>query len=110
VACLSPVAVTPDELGKEWDTQGAALPLLVGVAGKPAVPQARADSAAGFADLVAQAARTRPLTAGAIVDAGAGEPDGSIMLSAGDTVRIEMKDRNGHSIFGAIEQTVQKQA
>jgi fumarylacetoacetate (FAA) hydrolase len=25
----------------------------------------------------------------------------------GDTVRIEMKDRAGHSIFGAIEQTVQ---
>ncbi|MBA3446247.1 MAG: fumarylacetoacetate hydrolase family protein [Pseudaminobacter sp.] len=25
-----------------------------------------------------------------------------------DTVRIEMKDRTGHSIFGAIEQTVQK--
>ncbi|TJW52382.1 MAG: fumarylacetoacetate hydrolase family protein [Mesorhizobium sp.] len=26
----------------------------------------------------------------------------------GDTVRIEMKDRGGHSIFGAIEQTVKK--
>ncbi|MBX3531450.1 MAG: fumarylacetoacetate hydrolase family protein [Rhizobiaceae bacterium] len=26
----------------------------------------------------------------------------------GDTVRIEMKDRKGHSIFGAIEQTVTK--
>ncbi len=26
----------------------------------------------------------------------------------GDTVRIEMKDRRGHSIFGAIEQTVTK--
>jgi fumarylacetoacetate (FAA) hydrolase len=29
-------------------------------------------------------------------------------LKFGDTVRIEMKDRKGHSIFGAIEQTVQK--
>jgi len=27
----------------------------------------------------------------------------------GDTVRIEMKDKAGHSIFGAIEQTVQQQ-
>jgi fumarylacetoacetate (FAA) hydrolase len=27
-------------------------------------------------------------------------------LKFGDTVRIEMKDRTGHSIFGAIEQTV----
>jgi fumarylacetoacetate (FAA) hydrolase len=26
----------------------------------------------------------------------------------GDTVRIEMLDRDGHSIFGAIEQTVEK--
>ena len=27
-------------------------------------------------------------------------------LKPGDVVRIEMKDRAGHSIFGAIEQTV----
>ncbi|HRK25489.1 MAG TPA: fumarylacetoacetate hydrolase family protein [Beijerinckiaceae bacterium] len=30
-------------------------------------------------------------------------------LAFGDTVRIEMRDRKGHSIFGAIEQTVQRQ-
>jgi fumarylacetoacetate (FAA) hydrolase len=29
-------------------------------------------------------------------------------LAFGDTVRIEMKDRAGHSIFGAIEQTVRQ--
>ena len=29
-------------------------------------------------------------------------------LRFGDTVRIEMKDRTGHSIFGAIEQKVEK--
>lgn len=29
-------------------------------------------------------------------------------LAFGDTVRIEMRDRKGHSIFGAIEQTVQR--
>ncbi|PLU12123.1 2-keto-4-pentenoate hydratase, partial [Sinorhizobium medicae] len=29
-------------------------------------------------------------------------------LKAGDVVRIEMKDRAGHSIFGAIEQKVGK--
>jgi fumarylacetoacetate (FAA) hydrolase len=29
-------------------------------------------------------------------------------LKFGDTVRIEMKDKAGHSIFGAIEQTVQR--
>ena len=29
-------------------------------------------------------------------------------LKFGDTVRIEMLDTEGHSIFGAIEQTVEK--
>ena len=29
-------------------------------------------------------------------------------LSFGDTIRIEMKDRQGHSIFGAIEQSVER--
>jgi len=29
-------------------------------------------------------------------------------LKFGDTVRIEMKDARGHSIFGAIEQTVER--
>src|SRR5262249_30267833 len=29
-------------------------------------------------------------------------------MSFGDTVRIEMKDRAGHSIFGAIEQSVER--
>jgi len=32
----------------------------------------------------------------------------SDFLRFGDTVRIEMKDRTGHSIFGAIEQTVKQ--
>jgi fumarylacetoacetate (FAA) hydrolase len=26
----------------------------------------------------------------------------------GDTIRIEMKDKDGHSVFGAIEQTVER--
>ena len=29
-------------------------------------------------------------------------------LTPGDMVRIEMKDKAGHSIFGAIEQIVEK--
>src|SRR5690606_5994568 len=32
----------------------------------------------------------------------------SPFMQFGDTVRIEMKDKAGHSIFGAIEQMVQK--
>ncbi|WP_421928972.1 fumarylacetoacetate hydrolase family protein [Neoaquamicrobium sediminum] len=34
----------------------------------------------------------------------------SDFMRFGDTVRIEMKDKDGHSIFGAIEQIVEKQA
>ncbi|TKD35605.1 MAG: fumarylacetoacetate hydrolase family protein [Mesorhizobium sp.] len=37
----------------------------------------------------------------------AGEPITSF-LRFGDTIRIEMKDRTGHTIFGAIEQKVEK--
>ena len=33
----------------------------------------------------------------------------SNFMRFGDTVRIEMKDKDGHSIFGAIEQAVEKQ-
>ena len=28
-------------------------------------------------------------------------------MQAGDTVRVEMLDPDGHSVFGAIEQTVE---
>jgi fumarylacetoacetate (FAA) hydrolase len=38
-----------------------------------------------------------------------GKPQTSY-LQFGDTVRIEMFDRNGASIFGAIEQRVEKYA
>jgi fumarylacetoacetate (FAA) hydrolase len=38
----------------------------------------------------------------------AGGKPATPFMRFGDTVRIEMKDRAGHSIFGAIEQTVRK--
>ena len=36
-----------------------------------------------------------------------GEPE-TAFLRFGDTVRVEMKDERGHSIFGAIEQEVRR--
>jgi fumarylacetoacetate (FAA) hydrolase len=84
-----------------------------------------------FARLVAHAARTRPLAAGTIVGSGTianqdeslgasclaelrmleiiagGEPETSFM-QFGDTVRIEMLDAQGSSIFGAIEQRIER--
>jgi len=141
-SAFTPVAVTPDELGDAWDGGKLSLPLCVDLNGKPfGRADAGVDMTFDFPTLIAHAARTRPLSAGAIIgsgtvsnkfDGGAGKPvaDGGVGYSCiaeirmietirdgkpstpfmrfGDTVRIEMKDRSGHSIFGAIEQTVKQ--
>lgn len=139
---FSPVAVTPDELGDAWTGGRLDLVLSVDVRGQPlGRASAGTDMHFDFGDLIAHAARTRPLRAGTIVGAGTvsnGFEDGlgkSIALGGagfsclaearmgdkvakvdppagflrfGDMVRIEMKDRRGHSVFGAIEQTVER--
>ena len=141
-SAFSPVTVTPDELGDAWDGGKVHLPLLVSLNGKPfGRANAGIDMTFDFAELVAHAAKTRPLVAGSIIgsgtvsnklDGGPGKPvaEGGAgysciaeirtietidsgapktpFLKFGDTVRIEMKDRTGHSIFGAIEQTVKR--
>ena len=134
--------MTPDELGEAWDGGKLHLPLLVSLNGKPfGRADAGVDMTFDFGQLVAHAAKTRPLVAGSIIgsgtvsnklDGGPGKPvsEGGAgysciaeirtietiatgapktpFLKFGDTVRIEMKDKAGHSIFGAIEQTVQR--
>ena len=142
---FSPVAATPDELGPAWDGGKAKLPLLVTLNGKPfGRPDAGVDMAFDFPALIAHAARTRPVGAGAIVGSGTvsnrsadGEParpidEGGVgyaciaerravetilegkpktpHLKFGDVVRIEMKDAGGRSIFGAIEQSLERYA
>jgi len=113
---FSPVAVTPDELGDKWKDGKVHLPLLVShndeMLGKA---NAGAGMIFDFPQLVAHAAKTRRLTAGSIIGSGAvsgksrdGTP-GTAFLMMGDTVRIEMKDEKGHSVFGAIEQTLAAQ-
>ena len=92
---LSPVAVTPDELGDAWD--GAVHLTLQ--AGTRSVATGGWTS---FPKLIAEVAASRPLSAGAVVRNGAE----TIAVSLGDKVRVEMKDKQGHSIFGAIEQSV----
>ena len=141
-SAFSPVAVTPEELGEAWDGGKLHLPLLVDLNEKPfGRANAGIDMTFDFGQLVAHAAKTRPLCAGTIIgsgtvsnklDGGPGKPvsEGGVGYSCiaeirtietiergtpttpfmhfGDTVRIEMKDKAGHSIFGAIEQTVTK--
>ncbi|WP_421858749.1 fumarylacetoacetate hydrolase family protein [Oricola sp.] len=141
-SAFSPVAVTPDELGDAWDGGKLSMPLLVEFNGKPfGRADAGVDMTFDFPQLIAHAAKTRPLGAGAVIgsgtvsnklDGGPGKPveEGGAGYSCiaeirmietieggaattrfmrfGDTVRIEMKDAAGHSIFGAIEQTVEQ--
>jgi fumarylacetoacetate (FAA) hydrolase len=110
-SAFSPVAVTPDELGDAWHGGKLHLPLLVSLNGKPV---GKADASAGFdfARLIAHAAKTRRLTAGSIIGSGAApgaQADGAaktLSLKAGDRVSVEIRDRTGHSIFGAIDQLV----
>ena len=139
-SAFSPVAVTPEELGKAWTGSKLHLPLLVQLNRQPfGKPNAGEDMTFSFAQLVAHAAQTRELCAGSIIGSGtvsnkqgnlhgssianggvgycclaevrmyetieAGKPQ-TEFLKFGDTVRIEMNDQQGKSIFGAIEQTV----
>jgi fumarylacetoacetate (FAA) hydrolase len=140
-SALSPVAVTPDELGEAWEGGKLHLPLLSTLNGQPfGRPDAGADMTFDFPTLIAHAAKTRPLGAGTIIgsgtvsnkdkDGGPGKPipQGGLgysciaevrtvetillgkpatpFMTFGDRIRIEMKDKAGHSIFGAIEQEV----
>jgi len=131
-SALSPVFVTPDELGDAWKSSKVHLALTTHINGKLfGRPEAGEDMQFSFADLVAHAAKTRPLSAGTIVGSGTianqdeskgasclaekrtletirdGKPS-TPFLKFGDSVRIEMFDRAGASVFGSIEQKIEK--
>jgi fumarylacetoacetate (FAA) hydrolase len=129
-SALSPVLVTPDELGAAWRGSVLHRPLLSWLNGNRfGEPEAGVDMQFNFAQLIAHAAKTRPLAAGTIVGSGtvANQDEGvgasclaerrmleiiatgkpvTPFMSFGDTVRIEMLDAEGASIFGAIEQEI----
>jgi fumarylacetoacetate (FAA) hydrolase len=129
-SALAPVVVTPDELGDAWQDTKLHLPLLTHLNGELfGEPEAGEDMQFSFAELVAHAAKSRPLAAGSLVGSGtianqdtsrgasclaekrmleiidSGEAKTPFM-QFGDVVRIEMTTRDGESIFGAIEQKV----
>ena len=131
-SALSPVFVTPDELGDAWRDNKVHLPMLTHINGAWfGAPEAGVDMQFDFAQLIAHAAKTRPLTAGTIVGSGTvANEDTSLgascfaekrtvetletgkpitpFMSFGDIVRIEMLDRAGRSVFGAIEQAIRR--
>ncbi|GAB3022388.1 fumarylacetoacetate hydrolase family protein [Bowmanella dokdonensis] len=68
---FSPVAVTPDELGDCWHDFKVHLPLLSSFNGKAfGKPEAGQDMTFNFGELIAHAAKTRNLKAGAIIGSG----------------------------------------
>ena len=70
-SAFTPVAVTPDELGGHWQDSKLHLPLLSEYNGKAfGKPQAGEDMTFNFAQLIAHAAKTRNLGAGAVIGSG----------------------------------------
>lgn len=70
-SAFSPVAVTPDELEDAWHDGRIHLPLHIELNGRLfGKPNAGTDATFTLADLIAHAARTRPLSAGTIVGSG----------------------------------------
>ena len=70
-SAFSPVAVTPDELGDAWRGGKLHLPLLSSLNDKPfGKPDAGVDMTFHFGQLVAHAAKSRPLAAGCIIGSG----------------------------------------
>jgi fumarylacetoacetate (FAA) hydrolase len=70
-SAFSPVAVTPEELGAAWDGGKIHLPLVTHLNGQLfGKPNAGVDMTFDFGQLIAHAARTRPLAAGTIIGSG----------------------------------------
>jgi fumarylacetoacetate (FAA) hydrolase len=128
---FSPVAITPDELGPAWDGERLHLPLITHYNGMLfGKPNAGIGMQFSFPELIAHAAKTRPLCAGSIIGSGTVSNDnpeaGSSCLAEkrvieiinigkaitpfmkfGDRVQIEMFNELGENLFGTISQKVE---
>ena len=123
---LGPVAVTLDELGTDWQAGRLALTLQVSHNSRKL---GLCDTATGmphsFGDLIAHACATRALRAGSVVCSGPLQADATRghaslaskrtadvasadgeWLQAGDTVRLDLKGRDGSSPLGVMAQEV----
>ena len=127
---FSPVAITPDELGEAWTGGRLHASLHSACNGKKVgLCKTGPEMTFHFGQLISHLAKTRRLRAGAIVSTGPvsnadaargyhciaekraretlahGAPRTGYLV-AGDALRIEMKGRDGLSLFGVIEQQI----
>ena len=131
-SAFSPVAVTPDSLGPAWDgarLHGNLVSTFNGT--RFGAPDAGVEMHFSFGDLIAHAAKTRPLGAGTIIGSGTVSnkdratgsscllerrmiekiDNGKVstdLMKSGDHIRIELIDVEGRSLFGAIDQVMIK--
>src|SRR5580698_4468688 len=130
-SAFSPVALTPDELGDAWHEGRVHRPMIVHWNSKKVgQPDCGTDMVFNFGQVIAHAAKTRNLRAGSIIGSGTisnkdtkrgycciaekrcletiehGAPQTEFM-KFGDSVKIEMFDDAGKSLFGPIDQTVE---
>jgi fumarylacetoacetate (FAA) hydrolase len=130
-SAFSPVAVTPDELGPDWDGNKLHVTVVSNLNGVEfGRPNSGVEMQFGFADIIAHAAKTRDLGPGSIFGSGTvANRDISVgsscitekrmietvengkaktdYLKIGDRVRIEALGSDGASLFGAINQLVE---
>jgi fumarylacetoacetate (FAA) hydrolase len=129
---FSPFAVTPDEMGDSWKGGRVDLPLETDYNGEFfGNPDAGPEMHFSFFELIQHITKTRSFCAGSILGSGTvsneDQSKGSSCLSEkrmiekietgefktpymqeGDTVKIEMKNKDGENIFGTIQQKVVK--
>lgn len=129
---FAPVLVSADELGDAWDGARLHLPLRATLNGDlVGAPNAGRDMTFDFPTLIAHCAKSRSLMTGTVIGSGTvsnvGSADGSCCLAEvrcletlrdgkprtpfmrfGDRIHIEMLDGDGRSIFGAIDQVVER--
>ena len=131
---FGPVAVTPDELAGGGDIawQGGRVHLSVQStwnSRKVGMVDAGPEMTFGFGELIAHVCRTRAVRAGSVISSGTvsggdasrgyhciaekralewldNGKSSTPYMALGDTIRIEVKGRDGLSVFGAIVQTV----
>ena len=135
---FSPVAVTLDELGEDWDRGRLGLQVHSTWNGRRVgMCDAGPEMTFHFGQLIAHLCKTRNVRAGSIIGSGTvsnkGVPvDGRMQwprgysciaekraietiqdgkaatafMQFGDTIRIEVKGRDGQSVFGAIDQKI----